>query len=90
MICNEELSANAMREYVNRAMEKTDGLCCAFSGNDEAGYRYLIGSKTLDVAKVSKAILDVFAAKGGGKPPMIQGAGSASIEEIRELLLGLV
>lgn len=86
ILCEEELSANAMREYVNQAMEKTDGLCCAFSGNDEDGYRYLIGSKTVDVAQVAKAFSEIFAAKGGGKPPMIQGAVSASMEEIRELL----
>ncbi|MCM1467087.1 MAG: DHHA1 domain-containing protein, partial [Alistipes sp.] len=64
----------------------TDGLCCAFSGNDEDGYRYLIGSKTVDVAQIAKAFSEIFAAKGGGKPPMIQGAVSASMEEIRELL----
>lgn len=86
ILCEEALEMSAMREYVNHAMEKTEGLCCAFSGNDETGYRYLIGSKTVDVAEIAKTFSQVFAAKGGGKPPMIQGAVSAPIEEIRELL----
>lgn len=90
ILCEEELSANAMREYVNQAMEKTDGLCCAFSGSDETGYRYLIGSRSVDVTLVAQAFLRIFSAKGGGKPPMIQGAVAASIEEVRELLLGMV
>lgn len=89
ILCEEELSAGSMREYVNQAMEKTDGLCCAFSGNDRMGYRYLIGSKTVDVAETAKAFSEIFAAKGGGKPPMIQGAVSAAMEEIKELLSGM-
>lgn len=90
ILCEEELPANAMREYVNQAMEKTDGLCCAFSGSDETGYRYLIGSRAVDVTEIAKAFSKVFEAKGGGKPPMIQGAVSASMEEIEELLLSMV
>lgn len=90
ILCEEELEANAMREYVNLAMEKTEGLCCAFSGNDSAGYRYLIGSRRMDVTSVAQTFSRVFGAKGGGKPPMVQGALSASIEEIRELLYGMV
>ncbi len=86
IFCEEELETNAMRYFVNLAMERTDGLCCAFSGNDEAGYRYLIGSRKADVAGVAQMFAQKFAAKGGGKPPMVQGLVQASMEDIRKAL----
>lgn len=89
ILCEEEMEANAMRDFVNDAMEKTDGLCCAFSGNDEDGYRYLIGSRTVDVKSVAEMFSRRFSAKGGGKPPMIQGSVPAAMEDIKKLLDGM-
>lgn len=86
ILSEEELEASAMRDFVNQAMEKTDGLCCAFSGSDENGYRYLIGSRKADVAGVAQMFAQKFAGKGGGKPPMIQGLIQASMEDIKRAL----
>lgn len=86
ILSEEELEANAMRDFVNQAMEKTDGLCCAFSGNDEDGYRYLIGSRTIDVTSVAQMFSQKLSGKGGGKPPMIQGSVPAAMDDIKKVL----
>ena len=40
---SEDISADAMRQYVNEVLEKERILCAVFYGNDAAGYRYVIG-----------------------------------------------
>ncbi len=72
----------AMRELVNAGMELAGGVCAAFSGNDADGYRYIIGSKTVDLRAEAKAINAALRGKGGGKPTMIQGSCEATKAEI--------
>lgn len=87
ILCAEGLEANAMRNYVNKAMEITDGLCCAFSGTEE-GYSYILGSKSLAVTDIAKKMNETFNGKGGGKPPMVQGSLKGRMEDVREFLMG--
>ena len=82
-IFEESLDALAMRNFVNEAMERCDGICGAFMGNDKKGYSYILGSKSKDVREVAKALNVRFSGKGGGKPQMVQGSVSGSEEEIR-------
>lgn len=42
---SEDISADAMRQYVKEVLEKERILCAVFYGNDAAGYRYVIGSR---------------------------------------------
>lgn len=81
----EALEEPVLREAVNRLMEKHPGVCGIFNGNDTAGYRYVIGSQT-DVLAVQILMKDALQARGGGKPPMIQGQVQASEANIRSLL----
>ena len=76
------LDQDALRELVNRGMEKCAGLCAVFSGNDKTGYFYIIGSKTRSVAALSKEINMSLNGRGGGRDPMIQGSVNASKKEI--------
>ena len=46
---SEDISADAMRQYVNEVLGKERILCAVFYGNDAAGYRYVIGSRTQDL-----------------------------------------
>lgn len=71
-----------MRELVNLGMEKAGGVCAAFSGADGEGYRYIIGSKTVDLRAAAKEINTSLRGKGGGKPAMIQGSCAADRAEI--------
>ena len=85
-IFEESLDSIAMRNFVNGAMERCDGVCGAFIGNDECGYHYILGSKTVDVRAVSKKLNEKFSGKGGGKPQMVQGSLSGSAKEIQEFI----
>ena len=85
-IFEESLDSIAMRNFVNGAMERCDGVCGAFIGNDECGYHYILGSKTVDVREISKQLNQKFNGKGGGKPQMVQGSLNGCADEILELL----
>ena len=85
-IFEESLDSIAMRNFVNGAMERRDGVCGAFIGNDECGYHYVLGSKTVDVREISKQLNQKFNGKGGGKPQMVQGSLNGCAKEILELL----
>ncbi len=89
-IFEESLDSIAMRNFVNGAMERCDGICGAFIGDDSKGYHYILGSKVVDVREISKQLNGRFNGKGGGKPQMVQGSLSGSAEEIRSVLESLI
>ena len=84
---SEDLSSDSMREYVNQVLEKDRILCAAFYGNDVAGYRYVIGSKTQDLRAFSKEFNSAFEGRGGGKPEMVQGTVKGEADQIRAWIL---
>jgi alanyl-tRNA synthetase len=77
----------AVRELVNLLMEKSGGLAAVFFPGETDGYRYIIGSRSIDLRKASKAINAGIGGRGGGRPEMIQGSALASEDEIRSFLL---
>lgn len=85
-IFEEELDNIAARNFVNDAMEKCKGVCGTFIGTDETGYRYILGSRTVDMREFSKKLNASFQGKGGGKPEMVQGSLTGREEEIRKML----
>ena len=85
-IFEESIDSIAMRNFVNDAMEKCEGICGAFLGNDEQGYHYILGSKTKDVREISKKLNECFQGKGGGKQQMVQGSVFGKKEEIRGMI----
>ena len=89
-IFEEDLDSIAMRYFVNGAMERCDGICGAFIGNDEKGYHYILGSKELDVREISKQLNAKFNGKGGGKPQMVQGSLNGTKKEILEEIENMI
>ena len=81
----EELDNIAVRNFVNDACERCQGICAAFVGTDETGYRYVIGSSSTDVREFAKKLNEAFSGKGGGKPEMVQGSLKGSRSEIEKL-----
>ena len=81
---DEGLEAIEMRRLLNRAVEKCGRLCGVFSGNDESGYRYVIGrgDESIDLKKMVKEINTALSAKGGGSSEMLQGSCTATREII--------
>jgi alanyl-tRNA synthetase len=80
------LETNVVRSVVNRLMEKHDGVCGLFVGDDIEGYQFIIGSKTVDCRELATKLREKFDARGGGKPQMIQGSLAAKERDIKAFL----
>lgn len=74
----------AQRELVNRLMEKCGGMAAVFCGDDEKGWRYVIGSLHEDLRCGTKEINAAISGRGGGTARMIQGQSAGSREEIQK------
>ena len=81
-----DLDTIALRNTVNSLCERYSGYCCIFSGDDMKGYRYIIGSASLDCRQAATILREAFGAKGGGTAPMVQGSIVAVAEDIRKTL----
>lgn len=75
---------NTLRVLVNEAMKRCGGIAAAFSGSDEAGYNYVMGSANTDLRAMSKEINAAISGRGGGSPEMIQGSAKATKAEIEK------
>lgn len=80
------LDEPALRRIVNAAVEKCTGIAAVFSGSDESGYRYIMGSRTVDLRKAAKIINSGISGRGGGSPEMIQGSCTACSLSIQKFL----
>ena len=77
----------AIRTLINELVPKYSGYVGVFWGNDTDGYRYIVGSSTLDCRELAIALREKFSAKGGGKAPMIQGNLVAPKVQIESILM---
>lgn len=64
----------AVRNAVNSLCEKYTGYCSIFTGNDENGYQFIIGSSTKDCKALAAEMREKLVAKCGGSTSMIQGS----------------
>ena len=87
VLFEEELDGNGPRELMNLLLEKGAQIGAVFAGTKETGFRYVIGSKEVDVRPFAKALNTAFNGRGGGKPEMVQGSLSGNEEAIREEVL---
>ena len=85
-VFDSELSGNEPRELMNLLLERGAKICAIFAGNDEEGYRYVIGSHSEDVRVISKKLNEAFQGRGGGKPQMVQGSLKGTAKNISEIL----
>lgn len=83
---DELLDEIAQRELVNLLMPKCKGFAAVFCGSDADGYRYVIGSRNIDLRKNARAINGLISGRGGGRPEMISGRASSSSEDILNAL----
>ena len=79
---DEALSEAAGRELVNRLTEKTDGAAALFLSDGAGTWRYIIGSRRLDLRAAAREINAAVSGRGGGSREMIQGSAAAAQEEI--------
>ncbi|MCR5581485.1 MAG: alanyl-tRNA editing protein [Pseudobutyrivibrio sp.] len=86
VIFTEDLDPKTMRDGVNALVERHEGLCGIFSGNDEEGYNFVIGSKSRDCAAIATGMRELLQAKGGGSKQMAQGSVARTRSEIENTL----
>ncbi len=82
ILFEEDLDTPIMRNVVNELVGIHPGINAIFAGNDEEGYRFILGSNVQDCKAVAVNLRDAFFAKCGGSESMIQG----SVETTREKL----
>lgn len=78
----EEDDYTFLRNYANLLIKKTAEITAVFAGNDCDGYKYVIGSESVDLSHKAKEINLALSGNGGGKKNMIQGSVKAKKEEI--------
>ena len=69
-------------ELANLLMPKCGGIVALFCGSDEEGWKYIIGSRSVNLREKAKEINASIDGRGGGKPEMIMGRASKTREEI--------
>ena len=79
--CFADGDSDTLREMVNIGMARC-ALCGAFCGDDDHGYRYILGSRAVDLRALAPAFHAALRGRGGGQPEMIQGTVSAGRGEI--------
>ena len=79
----------AVRNTVNELTKRYSGYCSILAGDDEQGYRFIIGSSTLDCREIATSLREQFDAKGGGTAPMIQGTIHAGQSELTKFFRSL-
>ena len=87
LIFETDLDTPVMRNVVNKLLEKHEGICGVFAGNDTDGYNFIIGSKTADCREVAVRLKENLGARGGGSAQMVQGSVGAKAEDIRGSIL---
>ena len=85
-----ELEGNAPRELVNLLLERNVKVGVVFAETDVNQYRYVIGSRTVDVRPFVKILNEKFQGRGGGKSEMVQGSLSGEKEAIKESLQSVI
>ena len=86
VLFEEDVDKNVARRFVDEGKNKCSGICAIFLGNDENGYHYILGSKSVDLKAYSKEFHEALGGKGGGKGEMVQGTVPASEAEVRAYL----
>jgi alanyl-tRNA synthetase len=78
----EDGEPDTLREIVNIGMTKCGKVCGVFSGSDAEGYKYILGSRTVNLRNEAKNFNRALNGRGGGRPEMIQGSVQAARAEI--------
>lgn len=81
-----DFDVNSLRLLTNKALNFTEGICGAFSGDDKTGYNFVMASKTIDLKEVADEIKSNLNASCGGSNAMIQGNIKSLKKEIESFI----
>lgn len=76
-----------MRGLMNLVLEGGHLLCAVFHGNEADGYRYVMGSRQIDMRAFVKEFNTGFAGRGGGSPEMVQGTAKGDPKMMQSWIL---
>ena len=76
-----------LRREVNSLMERYEGIAGVFSGTDGEGYRFVLGSRNIDLKELLPFLRSGGFKCGGGKE-QVQGSTALSEADIRALFAG--
>ncbi len=83
VIKDNDLEFDYLRIIINSCKPKCN-IICIISGNDNDGYRYVIGSDKTPLREKAKDINSVLNGRGGGNDEMIRGTFDTTEEQIKE------
>ena len=83
----DKMDTIAIRNTVNELTEQYSGYFGVFSGNENDGYQFIVGSKTRDCKELAQTLRNVLGAKCGGNTPMIQGSVTATQDAVRKTIV---
>lgn len=83
IVFEEDLEGEELRILMNLVLDQGNRLCAVFAGNSDCGFRYVLGSRTLDMRPLAKGLNEAFEGRGGGKPEMVQGSVKGNVDEMR-------
>ena len=86
ILFEKELEGDAPRELVNFLIERNATVAAVFAEVSSGNYRYVIGSRHMDVRPFAKKLNEMFGGRGGGKPEMVQGSLCGEESSIREAM----
>lgn len=82
ILFEDDLDTPIMRNVVNGLASIHPGINAVFTGNDEEGYRFILGSNIQDCTAVAVNLREAFGAKCGGSATMIQGSVATTKEKL--------
>lgn len=86
ILFEQDIENLVMRNAVNELTAKHSGVCGIFSGTEESGYHFIIGSADTDCMHVAALLREKAGAKCGGSRQMIQGSVKASEAKLRKVI----
>ena len=86
LLFKKEMEPDRLRVLCVGIMEKSGALTMGFAGNDEQGYKYVMGEPDGDLRTMTKEMNQALKGRGGGKPFFVQGSVPAKKEEIIRFL----
>ncbi len=81
-LITEPQDADTVQEMAQALTARCGGVCAVFSGDDAAGYQYVIMGGT-DLLTLSQRLREQFGARGGGSAQRVQGRVQTSADAIR-------
>ena len=79
----EELEGDGPRILMNLILENGRAACVVFQKTGVESFRYVMGSRTVDMRPLAREFHGQFGGRGGGKPEMVQGSAQGSKDEMR-------